>query len=167
MTTLSIIVATDKKGVIGLDGRLPWRLPDDMAWFKRLTLGKPVIMGRKTYESIPARFRPLPGRHNIVMTHSRDYAAPGATVVGSPYEALQAAGQVDEVIIGGGQMIYTVFLPQVDRIYLTLVDVELEGDAFFSLPDRSVWAERFREEHPQDARHAFAFSWIILEKINH
>lgn len=98
---ISFVVAMDERGLIGRNNGLPWRLPDDMRWFREVTMGKPVVMGRKTYESIPARFRPLVGRHNIIITRNRDYRAEGATVVHSMEEALAAAGDVEEVMIGG------------------------------------------------------------------
>ncbi|MFQ5421044.1 MAG: type 3 dihydrofolate reductase [Anaerolineae bacterium] len=160
----SIIVAMNRNRVIGRDGRLPWRLPDDMAWFKRQTMGKPVLMGRKTYESIPAKFRPLPGRHNIVLTRQPDYRADGVTVVHTVAAALAAAGAVDEVIIGGGAELYRLFLPQTDKIYLTLVDAEVDGDTFFPELDEQAWQETFDEYHPADGRHPFPFTWRILER---
>ncbi|GJM41009.1 MAG: dihydrofolate reductase [Ardenticatenaceae bacterium] len=162
--SLAIVVAVDKNGLIGVNNGLPWRLPDDMQWFVRQTLGKPVIMGRKTYESIPAKFRPLKGRHNIVLTRDERYEAPGATVVHSVNAALEAAGEVEEIIVGGGANLYAQLLPHTNRIYLTVVDAELEGDAFFPEIDGSGWRETFREHHPADERHQFAFTWLILER---
>ena len=163
--TLAMVVAMDKKGLIGADNGLPWRLPDDMQWFVRQTMGKPIIMGRKTYESIPAKFRPLKGRHNIVLTRDRSYEAPGAIVVHSVEEALAAAGDVEEIIIGGGANLYAQLLPQTNRIYLTLIEAELDGDAYFPEIEWSAWREAFREHHPADERHNFAFTWLILERI--
>ena len=161
---IAIIVAMDKNQLIGADNRLPWRLPDDMKWFVEKTMGKPVIMGRKTYESIPAKFRPLKGRHNIVLTRSRSFDAPGATVVYSVGEALAAAGDVEEIIIGGGANLYAQLLSQTNRIYLTLIEAELDGDAFFPGLDQSDWCETFRQHHPADEQHNFAFTWLILER---
>ena len=163
--TLAMVVAMDKKGLIGADNGLPWRLPDDMQWFVRQTMGKPIIMGRKTYESIPAKFRPLKGRHNIVLTRDRSYEAPGATVVHTVEEALAAAGDVEEIIIGGGANLYAQLLPQTNRIYLTLIEAELDGDAYFPEIEWSTWRETFRQQHPADERHNFAFTWLILERI--
>ena len=100
--TIAMVVAMDQNRLIGADNGLPWRLPDDMQWFVQQTMGKPIIMGRKTYESIPAKFRPLKGRHNIVLTRDHSYEAPGATVVHTVEEALATAGDVEEIIIGGG-----------------------------------------------------------------
>ncbi|MCA9973391.1 MAG: dihydrofolate reductase [Anaerolineales bacterium] len=159
---ISLVVALDRNGVIGVNGRLPWRLPDDMARFRALTLGKPVVMGRKTYESIPARFRPLPGRHNIVVTRNPAYAAPGATVVSSPEAALAAAGDAPEVMIGGGAALYAAFLPRADRLYLTRVDAAYAGDTFFPPLDPAAWREVAREPHAVDARHAVPFAFVTL-----
>ncbi len=161
---ISFVVAMDENGVIGADGRIPWRLPDDMQWFRDVTMGKPVIMGRKTYESIPPRFRPLPGRHNIVVTRQVGYAAPGATVVHGIKEALRATGNVDEIIIGGGGELYRRLLPQADRLYLTLVDGRFTGDATFPPLDYAEWQEEFRQHHPADARHPHPFTWLILQR---
>ena len=159
-----MVVAMDKNRLIGADNGLPWRLPDDMQWFVQQTMGKPVIMGRTTYESIPAKFRPLKGRHNIVLTRDRNYKAPGATVVHSVEDALASAGDVEEVIIGGGANLYIQLLPRTTRLYLTLVEAELEGDAYFPEIEWFAWRETFRQPHPADERHNFAFTWLILER---
>ncbi len=161
---ISFVVAMDENGVIGVNGRIPWRLPDDMKWFRDVTMGKPVIMGRKTYESIPPRFRPLPGRHNIVVTRQLEYAASGATVVHGIAEALLAAGDADEIIIGGGGELYRLLLPQADRLYLTLVEGQFTGDAVFPSIDYAEWEERFRQNHPADERHPHAFTWLVLQR---
>lgn len=164
MTFISVIVAMDKNRLIGADNGLPWCLPDDMQWFVQQTMGKPIIMGRKTYESIPAKFRPLQGRHNIVLTREQSYEAPGATVVHSVEDALLAAGDAEEIIIGGGANLYAQLLPQTSRLYLTLVEAELVGDAYFPEIDWPAWHETFRQHHPADERHHFAFTWLILER---
>lgn len=161
---LAMVVAMDRNRLIGTGGTLPWRLPDDMQWFVQQTMDKPVIMGRKTYESIPVKFRPLKGRHNIVLTRDRGYEAPGATVVHSLEAALAAAGDVEEIIIGGGANLYTQLLPQTTRLYLTLVEAELAGDTYFPEIEWSTWRETFRRHHPADERHQFAFTWLILER---
>lgn len=161
---ISLVVAMDRGRVIGVDNGLPWRLPDDMQRFREITYGKPVIMGRKTYESIPARFRPLPGRHNIVLTRQKEFDAPGCTVVGSVEAALAAAGGVDEVMIIGGAELYAALLPWADRIYLTLVEGTFTGDAFFPQLDWAAWREISREFHPADERHAHAFMFLVLER---
>ena len=162
---LSIIVAMDKNRLIGVNGRLPWRLPDDMKWFREQTMGKPVVMGRKTFESIPDRFRPLPGRHNIVLTRRGDYEVEGVTAVHTLEAVLAAAGAVDEIVVIGGAELYRQLLPQADRLYLTLIDAELTGDAYFPEIDPAAWREIFRQEHPADNRHDYPFTWLIWERI--
>lgn len=162
---ISFVVAMDKNRLIGVNGRLPWRLPDDMKWFREQTMGKPVIMGRKTFASIPDRFRPLPGRHNIVLTRRRDYDAEGVTVVHSIEAALAAAGSATEAVVIGGAELYAQLLPQADRLYLTLIDAEFEGDAYFPELDPAQWGETYRQAHPADERHEYAFTWLIWERI--
>ena len=156
--------------LIGRDNALPWRLPDDMRWFRAQTMGKLCIMGRKTYDSLPDRFRPLPGRLNIVVTRNHDYAAPGALVVHSVADALAAAGEVPEVIIVGGAELFRTLLPQVDRLYLTELDGAAEAqpeahNVFFPDASAIAWREVYREHHPADDGHAFPFTWRILERI--
>jgi dihydrofolate reductase len=160
-----MIVAMDKNQLIGRNGRLPWHLTDDMKWFREQTMGKPVIMGRKTFESIPDRFRPLPGRHNIVLTRRGDYEAEGVTVVHTIEGALAAAGNVAEVVVIGGAELYVQLLPKADRLYLTLIDAALEGDAYFPEIDPAQWREIYRQEHPADNRHDYPFAWLIWERV--
>ena len=156
-----IIAAVARNGVIGAGGRLPWKLPADLARFKALTLGKPVIMGRRTWQSLG---RALPGRRNIVITHEGDrFWARGATVVCHPTAALAAAAGAEEAMIIGGSSVYAFFLPLADRIYLTRVDAEPQGDAFFPELDLSRWRETLREEHPIDERHACAYAFLTYE----
>jgi len=164
----SIVVAMAENRVIGRAGRLPWHLPGDLKHFRRLTVGHPVIMGRKTYESIA---KPLPGRTNIVVTRTPGYLAPGCTVVGSLEAALKAADEAPhhpperrEVFIIGGAELYAQALPLVQRVYLTLVHAELEGDTFFPEFDPSGWRELSRERHEADEHHAYAYSFITLER---
>ena len=166
---IAYVVATDANRLIGRDNDLLWRLPDDMRWFRAQTMGKPCIMGRKTYDSLPDRFRPLPGRLNIVVTRNRDYAAPGAVVVHSIDDALAAAGAAEEVIIVGGADLFRELMPRVGRLYLTEVHGAVESqpgarDVFFPAYDASQWRELYREHHPVDDRHPFAFTWLILER---
>lgn len=161
---ISLIVAMDQNHLIGANESLPWRLPDDMKWFVEKTMGKPVIMGRKTYDSIPARFKPLHGRTNIIITRNPHYQAPGCTVVHSLAEAVAAAGDVPELIIGGGAQIYAESLPLANQIYLTLVGGKFAGDTYFPTFDRTEWHELFRQEHPADERHAYHFTWLILAR---
>ncbi len=161
---ISLIAAMARNRLIGAAGAIPWRLPDDMRWFVEKTMGKPVIMGRKTYDSIPPRFKPLKGRQNIILTRQPDYAAPGCTIVHAPATAVAAAGDTPEIIIGGGATLYRYFLPQATRLYLTLVDGEFSGDVYFPAYDPAAWREIFRQTHPADARHAYPFTWLILER---
>ncbi len=164
MPIVSMIVAMGRNRVIGNDGQLPWRLPADMAWFREQTMAKPVIMGRKTYESISPRFRPLKGRHNIVLTRNPAFEAEGVTVVNSAEAALAAAGDVAEILVAGGSQIYELFLPHTQRLYLTLVDAEPDGDALFPELDWSAWEVELEEAYAADERHPFDFKWLILER---
>ncbi len=154
---LSLVLAVARNGVIGCDNALPWRLPADLARFKRLTLGKPVVMGRKTWESL--RIRPLPGRINIVLTRQPDYLAEGARIAASLGAAIEAAGFAPDVMVIGGAEIYRQALPLASRVYLTRVEAEPAGDAFFPALDPAEWLETAREEYPADARnqHPYAF----------
>ena len=147
--------------VIGRDNRLPWRLPADLAYFKRVTMGHPVIMGRRTWESIG---RPLPGRQNIVVSRNRDYSAPGATVVGSLDAAWRAAGAVEEACVIGGTSLFAEALPEADRIHLTEVEAEVEGDTYFPPFDRSQWVEREVARQARDERHEYPFRIVLLER---
>ena len=162
---LSLIVAMDENRLIGAENRLPGRLPDDMAWFKEQTMGKPVIMGRKTYESIPVKFRPLPGRHNIVVTRNRAYAADGCTVVHSVADAIAAAGDVDEVMVAGGAEMYAQCLPIADRLYVTMVNGRFPGDTYFPDFHQSLWCVTYRKHHDADAQHTTPFTWLIMERV--
>ena len=138
---LSLIVAMTPQRVIGKEGRMPWHLPADLAWFKRNTLGKPVIMGRKTWQSIG---KALPGRRNLVISRSSSFEPVGAERVESLEAALQAVQDSSEIMIIGGAQIYQQFLPQADRLYLTLVDADLTGDTYF--PDYTTY--EWRELEP-------------------
>lgn len=156
---LTFVVAMAENRVIGKDGDLPWRLPADLAHFKRLTVGKPVVMGRKVYDSIG---RPLPDRQNIVLTRNPDFQAPGCIVVHSSGEALEAAAGPDIMIIGGEE-IYRLYLPQVGRVELTLIHAEIGGDTFFpELPGQ--WMETARRERAADERNPYDLSFLTLER---
>ena len=159
--TVSLVVAAAKNNVIGRDGELPWHLPDDLRHFKRLTTGKPVIMGRRTFESIG---RPLPDRRNIVMTRNPDYAAAGCDVVTSVSDALDLAGHGTEVMVIGGGQVYRDFLPRADRIYMTRVQAEIEGDTHFPEIDTSDWQLVSSEHHAADEKHAWAFEMMVFER---
>ena len=139
MTLISLVYARSRNGVIGADGGLPWHIPSDLKRFKATTLGKPIVMGRKTWESLPRK--PLPGRLNIVLTRRRDFAAEGALLVHDVGQALQAAGDVPEVCVIGGGEIYALFFGHASRIYETVVDVDLAGDTFAPVLDPAEWIE--------------------------
>ncbi|MBI2651863.1 type 3 dihydrofolate reductase [Candidatus Woesearchaeota archaeon] len=135
---ISLIAAMGKNRIIGKNNSLPWRLPEDMKRFKQLTLGKPVVMGRKTFESIG---KPLPNRTNIIITHDKNYKAEGCIIVHSVKEALKTAEGNKEVMIIGGEKIFREFLPIADRMYLTFIDEDFEGDAYFPEYDKEEWKE--------------------------
>ncbi|HSN51478.1 MAG TPA: type 3 dihydrofolate reductase [Woeseiaceae bacterium] len=158
--TVSLVVAASKNNVIGRDRGLPWHLPDDLKHFKRITTGKPVIMGRRTFESIG---KPLPDRRNIVMTRDADYAAEGCDVVSSVGEALELVGDADEVMVIGGGQVYREFLPHASRIYLTRVQAEVEGDTYFFDIDPGHWQLVSSERHDADDRHHYAFDLMVFE----
>jgi dihydrofolate reductase len=157
---VSIVVAMDERNGIGRAGGLPWRLPDDLRRFKALTLGKPVVMGRRTWDSIG---KPLPGRHNLVVTRQPGLALEGATVVASLEEAFEAAGEVPEVCVIGGAQVYRAALPVTDVVHLTRVHATVDADTFFPALG-SEWQETSREHHPADDRHAWACSFIELRR---
>jgi dihydrofolate reductase len=157
---ISLIVAASENHVIGRDGDLPWRLSDDLKRFKAVTMGKPIVMGRKTWESIG---RPLPGRQNIIVTRQPGYQADGAVVVGGSEEAVAAARGADEIMVIGGSEIYALFLPVADRVYLTRVHAEVQGDASFAeLGDD--WLLGSEESHPADENNDFDVSFRIYER---
>ena len=157
---ISLIVAVSENGVIGRDGELPWRLSDDLKRFKAVTLGKPVVMGRKTWESIG---RPLPGRQNIVVSRRPGLELDGADVVDSAAAAIDAAAGVDEIMIIGGSEIYAMFLPHAERIYLTRVHAEVQGDARF--PELgSDWRLVSDERHAADDNNDHDMSFRVYER---
>ncbi len=151
-----MIAALDRDRVIGTEGQLPWRLPDDLARFKALTLGKPIVMGRKTYDSVG---KPLPKRTNIVLTRSAR-TIEGCIVVHDAEGAIRAAGDAPEIWIIGGGAIYELFMPIATDLELTHVEANVEGDARFPVIDPAVWRVVHRERHEIDARHAFAFEYV-------
>jgi dihydrofolate reductase len=159
---ISIVVAASTNNVIGVHGELPWRLPGDLQRFKTLTMSKPIIMGRRTYESIG---RALPGRQNIVITRQRGYAADGCDVVQSTDAAIEAAGDAVEIMVIGGGDIYRQFLPRAHRIYLTRVEVELEGDTHFPSLDETNWQETAAEKHAADDSNEYDYSFNVLERV--
>ena len=157
-----MIAAMANNRVIGLDNDMPWHLPDDLKFFKANTTGKPVIMGRKTFESIGSR--PLPNRPNIVISRNVELSIPGVQVFQSVKSALATLQDVEEVIIMGGGQLYQQMLPQADKLYLTLIDANLEGDTLFPDWTPFQWNEVERVSHPQDDCHAYAFEFVTLER---
>jgi dihydrofolate reductase len=159
---LSLVVAVAENGVIGDGNRLPWHLPADLKRFKALTVGKPILMGRKTHESIG---RALPGRMNIVMTRQSGLTLPGCVVVSSLAEARSAAGEADELAVIGGAEIYAQALSSAHIVHLTRVHAQVPGDARFPPLPPDQWRERTIETHLADERHAYAFTFLELERI--
>jgi dihydrofolate reductase len=159
---ISIIVAASENGVIGRGGELPWRLSDDLRRFKAITMGKPIVMGRKTWESIG---RPLPGRQNIVITRQTGFEADGCDVVGSIDEAVVVAGDAAEIMVIGGSEIYALSLPQAKRVYLTRVHAEIEGDATFPALGEE-WYLVSEEARAADASNEYHVSFRVFERAD-
>jgi dihydrofolate reductase len=160
---IALIAALDEAGVIGYEGGVPWRLPADLRWFREKTMGKPLIMGRRTFESIG---RPLPGRHNIVVTRQPDYEAPGCEVVSSVAAALSAAAALHpaEILVIGGATLYAALLPQASRLYLTYVAGHFPGDTYFPRIDESEWSIVEQTAHDADPRHSVPFCMAVLDR---
>lgn len=167
MIKLSVIVAVAENGVVGKNNALPWYLPADLRYFKQTTLGKPIVMGRKTFESIG---RPLPGRTNIVISSNPDYAAEGVTVVSSLPDALDFAGEValidgtEELMVIGGATIYAAAIPLADRLYVTEVHAIVEGDACLGEIDWGKWSESSRDYHSAEAPNPYDFSFVVYDR---
>ncbi|WP_413111226.1 type 3 dihydrofolate reductase [Thaumasiovibrio sp. DFM-14] len=157
---ISMIAAMAQGRVIGKDNDMPWHLPADFAWFKRCTMGKPIVMGRKTYDSIG---RPLPGRHNIVVSRNADLVIDGVDVVASLQEAKACAGDVAELMVIGGGSFYQACLPEAERLYLTFIDAHIAGDTQFP-----VWGDEWRVVHQEaysaDEKNAYDLTFSILER---
>jgi dihydrofolate reductase len=160
---VSMIVAAAANNVIGADGGLPWHLSEDLRRFKELTMGKPMIMGRLTFESIG---RALAGRRSIVITRQADYKPAGVDVVASAEAALKLAGNADEVMIIGGGRVYEEFMPMTDRIYLTRVHTEFDGDTFFPKIDEDEWRIVSSQPLPPNDERPFSISFQTLERIS-
>lgn len=164
---VSLIAAMSENRVIGRDNALPWHISADLRNFRRITMGKPVVMGRRTHESIG---RPLPGRTNIVLTRAAAYGAANVTVCRAVDEAIAAAGRAaarhaaNEIVVIGGAEVYAALLPRADRLYLTLVHGTVEGDAFFPAFDRALWSEVSREAHEPETPGAPRFSFFVLDR---
>lgn len=167
MLRLAVIVAAAENGVIGRNNALPWHLPEDLRYFKRVTMGKPIVMGRKTFESIG---RPLPGRTNIVITRNRAYQAAGIKVVSSLDAALSLAADialidgVEELVVIGGAEIYRTAIPRADRLYITEVHAEIEGDALLPDIDWENWLEVVRERHPAQGSNPHDYSFVTYNR---
>ncbi|WP_374567067.1 dihydrofolate reductase [Ideonella sp.] len=164
---IALIAGVARNGVIGRDNALLWHLPEDMKHFRAATMGAPVIMGRKTWDSLPARFRPLPGRHNIVLTRQRGFDAAGATVVGDLAAAL-AAAQRDKparVFVIGGEQIYREALPLADELMLTEIERDFDGDAHFPDFGRDAFGEVERERHLAAPPNDFHFSFVTYRRL--
>jgi dihydrofolate reductase len=161
---LSLIAAVARNGAIGRDNQLLFRIPGDLPRLKRLTLGHPVIMGRKTWDSLPPKNRPLPGRLNIVVTRNRDWRAEGATVVHSFEDALQHTRGAQQAFVIGGAELYALALPYADRLDLTEVDQDAEGDAFFPAWKREDFTETGREVRPAGESTPFDFAFVTYQR---
>ena len=167
MTALALVVAMANNRAIGKDNQLLWHLPEDLQYFKRITMGKPMIMGRKTFESIG---RPLPGRLNIVVTHQQDWHREGVVVTHSISDAKAIAeaqakkDNVDEVMLIGGAQLYSSAIDYADKIYLTRVDADIEGDAFFPEIDEEKWLELSCEKHLSSEKNPYNYDFCVLEK---
>ena len=158
---ISFVVAMTPDRVIGRDNRLPWHIPADLAHFKRLTIGKPVVMGRRTFDSIG---RPLPQRHNIVVTQDRSYVAEGCTITHSIEDALSAAGDVTEIAVIGGAQIFEELLPRADILHITYVHAEIDSDTFFPPMSPDDWHERERRELGVGPKNAYPLSFVTLHR---
>lgn len=153
----------DRNGIIGKDYTLPWRLSSDLKYFKAVTMGKPIVMGRKTHESIG---RPLPGRDNVVLSRETDYQAEGCTVLNSLEDVYKRYADAGEVMIMGGADLFEQTLDKATRIYLTKVHAEVEGDTWFPKIDWDIWEEVGRQDFKADAKNEYDYSFVILERNN-
>lgn len=165
---ISLIAAVAENRVIGRDNDLPWHLPDDMKFFMETTKGHYVILGRKNYESLPPKYKPLPNRTNIIVTRQKNFEAPGCLVVHDIEEAIAMArdnGEQEAMVIGGSE-IYALALPSADRLYLTEIKAHVDGDVHFPEFDREKWKEISRITHEKDERHKYAFDFVLYERID-
>ena len=162
---ITLILARARNGVIGRDNAMPWKIPGEQAVFKRITMGHPIVMGRKTWESILASAgRPLPGRRNIVVTRNPAYAAPGAEVVDSVAAAVALCQQAPEMFVIGGAELYRAALPDAHRMIITAIDADFDGDTFLPAPDPQFWHETAREPLPAQAPRDFAVDFVTYER---
>ena len=157
MPRLTLIVARARNGVIGKDNAMPWKIPGEQAYFKRVTMSHPIIMGRKTWESIG---RPLPGRRSIVVTRNPEFVAPGAEVVPSLDAALAQCAEAAEAFVIGGAELYRLALPRADRLLITEIDHDFYGDTYFPAPDTARWREAARDHHAATEERPFAVDYV-------
>ncbi len=158
---VALVAAVATNGVIGRGGALPWHLPDDLKHFKAVTIGKPILMGRRTFASIG---RALPGRRNLLLTHAERAPVAGVEIVRSLDEAIESCKDAVELCVIGGAEVYRLTLPRAERIYLTRVHADIDGDVFFPEFDLSAWRELERNEHPPDARHEYGMTFLTYER---
>jgi dihydrofolate reductase len=167
---VSLIAAVAKNRVIGRNNDLPWKLPDDMKYFMQTTSGHTVIMGRKNFDSLPEKFKPLKDRRNIVITRNPKLVENyNVDKVASMENALQLAAEEDgekEVFVIGGAQIYSLALPVADRLYITEIDAIIEGDTYFPEFDRSIWKETLRRHHASDEKHQYSFDFVVYERAH-
>jgi dihydrofolate reductase len=163
MSRIALVVAVSRNGVIGRAGGLPWHISSDLKLFKAITLGKPIIMGRKTWESLPRK--PLPGRLNIIITRQNGFKAEGAEVATDAQSALAIAGNPEEIAVIGGGEIYQMFLPLANRIYYTEVNADVDGDTYFTKPDANHWSETKTEPYPQGQHDCAAFTLRVFDRL--
>ena len=163
---ISLIAALSKNRVIGKEQNLPWRLPDDMKYFMETTKGHHVLMGRKNYDSIPVKYRPLSGRENIILTRQSNYTAAGCHVVNTLEDGIELAKKAaeTELFIIGGAEIYNLALPHADQLYMTEISTEIEGDVFMPEIKYSDWSEVSRKYHAIDDKHKYPFDFVIYKK---
>ena len=165
MTVLALIAVVSRNGVIGHEGKMPWHFPEDLAHFKRTTHGHTVIMGRRTWESLPPRFRPLPGRRNIVVTRTAGWRAEGAETAASPEAALELVADEMRAFVIGGAGLYAAALPHADLLVLTEIDRDFDGDTHFPAFDRSHYTEIDREPHRAAAPNDFDYAFVTYRRI--
>jgi dihydrofolate reductase len=165
---ISLIAALAENRTIGKANGLPWSLPDDSRYFMQTTKGHYVIMGRKNYDSLPEKYKPLPDRTNLVVTRQKNFSAPGCIVLNSltPAFAAAEAGGEKEVFVIGGAELYALAMPAAQRLYLTEVHAVVEGDTFFPPFDVRNWREASRTPHPSDPRHVYAFDFVVYERMS-
>ena len=163
---ISLIAAVSRNRVIGKNNDLPWSLPDDMKYFMQTTTGHHVIMGRKNYESIPEKFRPLPNRPNIILSRQKNLQIAGTQVVHTLEAAISIAekNNESEMFIIGGAEIFSLGMQVTQRMYLTEIAADVEGDTYFPAFDKNVWREISRKHHPADDRHRYAFDFVVYER---